>query len=241
MRNLILVLAATCSAVSFTAAAGAQIAPSASAFEGTRLDIVATGESRRVPDIAVVTAGVVTQAPSASAALTDNNRQMQAVFRALDAAGIEERDIQTSSISLNARYDYSDRSEPRLLGYTASNQLTVRFREIERAGTIIDALVGQGVNQINGPSLQIDAPEAAMDEARRDAITKARQRAELYAAAAGMRVVRIVAISEAGAARPPVVMAGRAMMMDAEQSAPLQIAAGEQRLTASVSVTFELQ
>lgn len=241
MRNLTLVLAAACSAVSLTSAAGAQIATSTAAIEGTRLDIVATGESRQVPDIAVVTAGVVTQAQSASAALTDNNRQMRAVFRALDAAGIEERDIQTSSISLNARYDYSDRSEPRLLGYTASNQLTVRFREIERAGAIIDALVAQGVNQINGPSLQIDAPEAAMDEARRDAIAKARQRAELYAAATGMRVVRIAAISEAGAARPPMVMAGRAMMMDAEQSAPLQIAAGEQRLTASVSVTFELQ
>lgn len=241
MRKTILTLAAACSAVSLAPAALAQNVTPLPLLEGTRLDIVATGESRQVPDIAVITAGVVTEAQTASAALADNNRRMQAVFRALDAAGIAERDIQTASISLNPRYDYSDRSEPTLLGYTASNQLTVRFREIERAGAIIDVLVTQGVNQINGPSLQIDAPEAAMDEARRDAIATARQRAELYAAAAGMQVVRIVAISEVGAARPPVVMAGRARMMDAQESAPLQISAGEQQLTADVSVTFELQ
>lgn len=241
MKNTALLLAAACATVSIASGAGAQASMPAPVLEGTRLDIVATGESRQVPDIAVINAGVVTEASTAAAALSDNNRRMQAVFRALDAAGIEERDIQTASINLNARYDYSDRSEPRLLGYTASNQLTVRFREIARAGVIIDALVAQGVNQINGPSLQIDEPGAAMDEARRDAIAQARQRAELYAAAAGMQVVRIVSISEAGAERPPVAMVGRAMAMEADQAAPLQIAAGEQWLTANVSVTFELQ
>ncbi|RED17638.1 hypothetical protein DFR46_2689 [Parasphingopyxis lamellibrachiae] len=241
MKNMALLLAAACSTVSIGSTASAQIVTPAPVIEGTRLNIVAIGESRQVPDIAVINAGVVTEAPSATAALSDNSRRMQAVFRALDAAGIEERDIQTASINLNARYDYSDRSEPRLLGYTASNQLTVRFREIARAGAIIDTLVAQGVNQINGPSLQIDELDAAMDEARRDAIAKARQRAELYAAAAGMQVVRIVAISEAGAARSPVALAGRAMAMDTAESAPLQIAAGEQRLTANISVMFELQ
>lgn len=209
------------------------------AFEGTRLDIVATGESTRTPDIAVVSAGVISEAPTAAAALAENNGRMARVFRALRRAGIAERDIQTASISLNARYDHSNRSEPRLLGYTASNRLTVRFREIDRAGSVIDTLVNEGINQINGPSLTIDQPEEALNEARRQAIGVARERAALYASAAGMRVVRIVSISESGAARPPVVMA-RAMAMDAE-SAGLQIAPGEQRLTASVSVTFELQ
>jgi uncharacterized protein YggE len=241
MRNMTLVLATICVVASLASGAVAQTVAPTSVFEGTRLDIVATGESRQVPDVAVINAGVVTEAPTASAALTGNNRRMRAVLRALETAGIVERDIQTASINLNARYDYSDRSEPRLLGYTASNQLTVRFREIERAGSIIDALVAQGVNQINGPSLQIDAPEAAIDEARRDAIRKARQRAELYATAAGMRVVRIVAISEAGAARPPTAMNGRAMMMEAAEDSSLQISPGEQRLTANISVTFELQ
>ena len=241
MRNMIFAFAAAGLAVSFSSATGAQTATYPTPFEGTRLDIVATGESRQTPDIAVINAGVVTQAPTASAALADNNRRMQAIFRALDGAGIAERDIQTASINLNARYDYTNRSEPRLLGYTATNQLTIRFREIDRAGAIIDALVAQGVNQINGPSLQIDSPDAALDDARRDAIRIAQERANLYASAAGMRVVRIVEISEAGAARPPVMMARGTMAMDASAESSLQIAPGEQRLTASVSVTFELQ
>ncbi|MGP1353375.1 MAG: SIMPL domain-containing protein [Parasphingopyxis sp.] len=242
MRYLVLPLALAALAIAVPPAATAQVAGPVSVIDGTRLDIVATGESRRTPDVAVINAGVVTEAPTASAALQANNRQMRQVFRALEAAGIAERDIQTASISLNPRYDYSDRSERRLVGYTASNQLTIRFREIEQAGSIIDALVAQGVNQINGPSLEVDSPEEALNEARRDAIQTARERAELYAAAAGMQVVRIVAISEAGASRPPIVVTGRAMAMDvAEESAPLQLAPGEQRLTARVSVTFELQ
>lgn len=240
MRNILLGFAVASTALTFSSAAAAQVAGPVSVIEGVRLDIAATGESRRVPDIAMINAGVVTEAPTASAALTQNNQRMQAVFRALEAAGIEERDIQTASINLSPNYDYSDRSEPRLLGYTASNQVTVRFREIERAGSIIDALVAQGVNQINGPTLMIDSPDEALDEARQDAISKARQRAELYANTLGMRVVRIVSISESGAAQPIIVTGNRAMAMDSAESS-LQIAPGEQRLTANISMTFELQ
>ncbi len=237
MRYMIFGLAA---AISLASASTAQVVAPVPVIEGTRLDIVATGESLRTPDIVVINAGIVTEAPTASEALRANNRQMNGVFRALQSAGFADRDIQTASISLSPRYDHSNRNERRLLGYTASNQLTIRFREIEQAGTVIDMLVAQGVNQINGPSFRVDSPEEALDEARRDAVTTARTRAELYAAAAGMRVVRIVAISEAGASRPPVVMQRMASAaMDMAESVP--VAPGEQRLTANVSVTFELQ
>ena len=237
MRYLIFGLAA---AVSLATTATAQVGAPVPVIEGTRLDIVATGESLRTPDIVVINAGIVTEAPTASEALRANNRQMNGVFRALQSAGFADRDIQTASISLSPRYDYSNRNDRRLLGYTASNQLTIRFRDVDQAGTVIDMLVSQGVNQINGPSFQVDSPEEALDEARRDAITTARARAELYAAAAGMRVVRIVSISEAGASRPPVVMQRMASAaMDMAESVP--VAPGEQRLTANVSVTFELQ
>ncbi|MFN2260113.1 MAG: SIMPL domain-containing protein [Parasphingopyxis sp.] len=230
----------------FAIAAGGATGPLAaqemavvSAFEGTRLDIVATGQVTRVPDLVVINAGVVTEAATAQAALSENNRRMRSVLDALEAAGIAERDIQTSSINLNPRYDYQERSEPRLVGYNASNQLSIRFREIERAGQIIDALVGQGVNQINGPSLEIDNPDEAMDEARLDALTKARARAELYAGGLGMRVARIVAISEGGASRPPMPMARMAASDVSEES--LQIAPGEQQVSVSLSVTFALE
>lgn len=238
MRTAILGLAAVLAATPAFSAAQT-VVPAVSA-EGTRLDIVATGESNRVPDLATIGAGIVTEASTAAAALADNNRQMRAVLRALAAAGVEDRDIRTAQIGLNPRYDYSDRSTPRLIGYTATNRLTVRFREIARAGAIIDVLVGEGINQISGPNLTVDEPEAALDEARRDAMRAARARAELYAAAAGMRVARIVAISEAGAARPPVVMQRGSMAMN-EAADNMPIAPGEQRLTATISVTFELE
>lgn len=209
------------------------------AIAGTRLDISATGESTRVPDLVVINAGVVTEAPTAQAALSQNAQQMRTVMAALRRQGIEARDIQTASINLNPRYDYEDRSEPRLIGYTATNQLTVRFRDIERAGPVIDVLVSEGVNQINGPSLQIENPDEALDEARRDALTRARARAELYASALGMSVIRIVAVSEAGAAQPPMPYAAQARAVSAEDST--QIAPGEQTVTANVSVTFELR
>lgn len=244
MRAWMAIAAAAGAALTAAVPAGAQNAPAHPPmmvpWDGTRLDVVATGEARRVPDVAVISAGVVTDAPTAQQALADNNRRMEAVFAALQRAGIAERDIQTASVNLNPRYDYSNDREPQLLGYSASNQLSVTFRDIERAGAIIDALVAEGVNQVNGPSLQVDEPEEALDEARRDALTRARARAELYAEAVGMRVARIVAISEAGGgAQPPMPM--MRMQADAAEASSLQIAPGEQRLTATVTVTFALE
>ena len=111
---------------------------------------------------------------------------MQRVLAALKRAGVEDRDIQTSNISLNPEYRYVENQPPQLTGYTASNQLTIRFRDIRNSGKILDALVSQGANQINGPSLTIDKPEAALDEARARAIATGRARAELYARSLGV-------------------------------------------------------
>lgn len=228
--------AAISAANAFPAAAMAQ---AGAMFEGTRLEIVATGESSQVPDLVVINAGVVTQAPTAQAAITQNAQQMRSVLAALRSAGIAERDIQTASLNLSPVYDYQEQREPRLTGYNASNQLSIRFRDIARTGPIIDALVAQGINQINGPSLQIDNPDNALDAARRDALTTARERAELYASALGMRVARIVAVSEAGSMSPPMPYAMRAQANSADEST--QIVPGEQTLSVTLNVTFDLQ
>jgi hypothetical protein len=105
------------------------------------------------------------------------------VLSALKRAGIEERDIQTSSINLNPEYRYQDNRTPQLVGYSASNQVSIRFRDIRNTGKILDALVAEGANQINGPTLTIDKPEAALDEARLKALANGRARAEVYARA----------------------------------------------------------
>ena len=207
---------------------------------GTSLEVSATGEVTRVPDVAVISAGVATRSQTASAALQQNAARMDRVIAALKAAGVAERDIQTSSISLNPEYRYVENQAPKLTGYSASNSVNIRFRDIRNSGKVLDALVAEGANQINGPTLTIDKPEAALDEARSNAIANGRARAELYARALGKRVARVVSISESGRSYPvpppmPVMMEARA------QAADTKIVPGDQKLEVTVSMVFDLQ
>ena len=223
------------------AAAPAQVSPNVvQPVPGTRLDISATGEATRVPDVAVVTAGVITRAVTARAALEQNAVQMERVRVALKRAGIADRDIQTSNINLNPEYRYVQDQAPKLTGYTASNQVNVRFRDIAKSGDILDALVAEGANSISGPNLTIDKPEDALDEARTKALGIGRARAEVYARALGMRVVRLLSISEGGGGyAPPPPMP---MMMEARaQGAATKIDPGEQKLSVTLGMTFELR
>jgi len=220
-------------------AAGAQSAPSDTVMiaDGTLLDVVAEGSVNRVPDIATIRAGVVTQAAGASEALSANARQMASVRAALKAAGVAERDIQTSNISLNPQYRYAENQPPVITGYQASNNVSVKFRDIAKSGAILDALVKQGANQLSGPDLSIDAMEQAMDEARADAVKRARARAELYAKALGMRVDRLVSLSEATDGSAP----GPAMMIRTQAKDTTEVVPGEQQVGVSVRVRFLLK
>ena len=218
---------------------GALAAQAPTPQSATRLDVSATGTVHRVPDVAAVSAGVVTLARDAGTAMTDNATRMGAVVAALRKAGIAERDIQTASLSLQPQYRYADNQPPVLTGYQASNRVSVRLRALKDAGKVLDALVAAGANQIDGPNFTIDQPEAALDEARTQALATARARAERYAKAAGMHVARILLISENGGgyARPPAPMP--MMAMRAKADTPVE--AGEQDLSVTLAVTFELQ
>ena len=210
--------------------------------QGTVLDVNAEGRTTRVPDLATIRAGVVSQAPTAAAALADNAQRMQRVLAAVKRAGVAERDLATANVGLSPQYRYTDGQPPAITGYQATNTISIRFRDVAKAGGVLDALVAQGANQIDGPNLSIDKPEAALDEARTDAVRRARARADLYAAAAGMKVVRVVSIAEtgqdAGGSGPQPVFLARAMKADA---APTEIAPGEKDVTVSLSVRFLLQ
>ena len=220
--------------------AAAQQASITQTIAGTRLDITATGEVTRVPDVAIITAGVVSRSATATGALQDSAKRMDRVLAALKRAGVDSRDVQTSNVSLNPEYRYPENQSPQLTGYTASNQVTIKFRDIRNSGKILDALVSEGANQINGPNLTIDKPQAALDEARANAIAIGRARAELYARSLGMRVARVVAVSESGGyAVPPPAPPMPVMAM--ERSADTKIEPGEQKLQVSVAITFELQ
>jgi len=218
--------------------AAAQTPASVSTSDGTLLSVSATGEASRAPDIATASAGVVTQAADANAAMRANASQMQKVVAAIRAAGVAERDIQTTGISIHPTYRHVENEEPRISGYSASNSVSLKVRDIARLGEVLDALVASGANNVNGPGFGIDQPEAVYDEARRKALDQARKRADMYAEALGLRVRRIVSISEGGRMQPPQPMfAMRAMAMDAEST---PVAPGENTLTANLEIVFEL-
>jgi uncharacterized protein YggE len=217
----------------------AQAQPSAMASDATLLQVSAHGESRRVPDLAQFSAGVVTQAADANAAMRANAQRMAAVIAALRQAGIAERDIQTSNINVEPQYRDGPNQKPTISGYQVTNTVRVRLHDLARVGDVLDALVRQGANQIEGPGFTLDKPDAALDEARTDAIGHAKARADLYAAATGLKVRRIVSISESGEMRaPPRPMEMGLMRASANVATP--VASGENTLAVDLSVEFEL-
>jgi uncharacterized protein YggE len=117
----------------------------------------------------------------------------------------------------------------------------VRFHDIAATGKILDALVREGANQISGPNLTIEKPESALDEARAKAVAMGRARADLYARSLGLRVVRVVSLSESGGYAPPPPMPPMVMMAERSQAADTRIDAGEQKLQVNLAMTFELQ
>jgi hypothetical protein len=216
-----------------------QAPPPVVAADSTLLQVSAHAEAHRVPDVATISAGVVTQAADADAAMRANAQQMDKVMAAVRAAGIAERDIQTSGINVNPQYRYAENQPPAITGYQASNTVNLKVRDIGKLGRVLDALVASGANQVNGPSFEIDQPDTVYDEARRAALDKAQARAAMYAKTLGLRVHRIVSIGEGGGYRPPVPMPMMAMAK-AMDRAETQVAPGENILGADLDVVFEL-
>lgn len=242
MKRLLPALVLSAAAVAMPAAAQVALPMATVVPDGTLLDVTTTGRVSRTPDLATITAGVVTQAPVAASAVSENAQRMDAVIKALKAAGLAARDLSTSNVALSPQYRYQDGKPPVVTGYQATNSVAIRFRDIARAGAVLDALVRAGANQIDGPNLSLSDPEAALDEARTQAVAKARARAALYAKAAGLSVAKIVAINEAGEnggdrPRPMPMMARAAVQSDAETV----VLPGETDVTASVNVRFLLK
>ena len=210
-----------------------------SAVEGTLLTVNAEGSVEGRPDLATINVGVTTEGQTAAAALAENARRSQALIQALRRAGIAERDIQTANVSVYPQQVYGEGQAPRITGYQANNTVTAKVRNIDNTGRVIDAAVGAGGNNVNGVSFSYQDPDAQLNAARRDAIANARERAALYADALGLRVHRVVAVSEGGGFRPPIVPMAMERMAAADASTP--IAPGEIETQVSVSVTFELR
>ena len=217
----------------------AQQAPAPPAGQGTLLRVSAEGKVEGRPDMATINLGVQTQARTAQAAVEANAQQMTRLLAALAHAGVAERDVQTSNVSVNPQQQYRENQPPLTTGYQANNTVIAKIRNIDGVGRVIDATVAAGGNNVNGVYFSYQNPEAQMDAARRNAIAEARRRAAIYASALDMHVARIVAVEEGGGYSPPVPMP--MARMAAVDAAVTPVEPGQIETTASVSVTFELR
>ncbi len=206
--------------------------------------VTVTGEGRveAAPDMATVSLGVSTEADTAALALAENSAQVAQVLATLTAAGVAERDVQTSGLSLSPRWDgYGSDSgaAPKVVGYTAANTVTVRIRVLADLGGVLDAVVSSGANTLNGLAFGMSAPEPLLDQARQRAVADAMRKAALFAGAAGVTLGPVRMIDEASGYSQPAPM----FRMDAEMSsAPaVPVAGGEVSLTATVTMVFDLK
>ena len=234
-----LVVVAALIAATLSVQPAASVPPVAS--PSRTISVTGLGEAKAKPDMAVINSGVVTEAPTARDALAKNNAAMSSVIETLKKAGIAEQDIQTSNFTVSPQYppyQPNQTKAPRISGYQVSNQVTVRVKNLAKLGAILDALVQVGANQINGITFDIDQPKSLQNEARKLAVADAKAKAELYAAAAHVSLGRILQISEA----IDIVGPQPAYAMDkmAAQSA-VPIAAGQQTLSANISIVYEIQ
>ena len=196
-----------------------------------------TGEATvsAAPDSAVVRVGVSTQAASAREASNANAQKMTAVLAALKDSAIAEKDIQTAWLSLQPQYENGRPGAPRLAGFQASNQLSVRVRDVKSLAALLDRVITVGATDVSGIEFVVSEQSKLLDEARQQAIADARRKAELYVKAAGGHLGQVVSIAEDNAAPPPRPMAG------ALRAAAMQVAPGEQTLHVNVSVTYALE
>lgn len=246
MRRLPFLLAATAVLMAPTIASAQPQAHgpmAAHAAKGPLLSLSVSESINSAPDMATINTGVQTRAMTAQEAMAQNAVQMDKLIAALVKAGIARKDIQTSGINLNPRYDYSNRTEeqgPRFIGYEASNQLSVTVRKLDSAGELIDSLVSAGATNINGPSFGIAEPDRLLDQARTKALKTAQARANLYAQATGFRTARLVSISEGGSFIPPP-MPMMAMRDSAAAAPQTKIEPGEIATSISLNVQYMLE
>lgn len=200
------------------------------------ITVVGEGSMSVAPDLAVVYAGVTTTAKTAQAASDGNSKAMAAVLAALKEVGIADADIRTSRFSIQPLRDTNRNAPPRITGFQASNQVSVKIRATGKTADVLDHLIGAGANDVSSIQFQVSDPSKILDKARGQAIADAHRKAELYAAAAGVRLGRAVMITEEGARNyAPVTMRAAGVA-----AAPVPIMAGEETLRISVTVSYEL-
>jgi uncharacterized protein YggE len=213
-----------------TAPALAQVIPPAA--------ISVTGEATVSvpPDLVEINGGVTSEAKTAREASEANNAAMGKVLQALKGAGLDEKDFQTSRLSLQPQSAPNRSGPSAIAGYRASNRVTIRVRDVTKVANVIDMLVGAGANEIGGINFVVSQASKLLDEARERAVADARRKAEIYAKAAGVTLGAPLSISEEGNSAP---VPYRRMAAGMAVSAP--VAQGEETLAVTVSVSWAIK
>jgi uncharacterized protein len=217
---------------------GALLATPALAQTAEPASISVTGEATVSvpPDLAQVEAGVTSDAKTAREASEANNAGMGKLLLALKAANIDQKDIQTSRLSLQPQYAPNRAGPSAVAGYRASNRVTVRLHDVTRVASIIDTLVGAGATDIGGINFMVSQASKLLDDARAQAVADARRKADIYAKAAGVTLGAPLGIAEEGAAAPIF----RAKMAAAPMAAT-PVAQGEETLSITVNVSWAIK
>jgi uncharacterized protein YggE len=209
------------------------------------ISVQGTGEVSAAPDTAYINSGVTTQGATAREALDANTAAMNQLLETLKAAGIEARDVQTSGFSVQPNYVYSDARDangytlpPKINGYQVFNTVTVRVRDLDKLGAILDQSVSVGANTINGISFAVADPSRLLDEARTKAFADALSKARLYADTARVDLESIRSITETQDFGQPQPYVMREAAMSADAAVP--VASGELTFTINVQVTWEI-
>lgn len=182
------------------------------------------GEVRAAPDIMTLSIGIEVEEATVAAAREGAADAANRLLDSLKSNGVAAKDIQTTSVSIYPRYFYSQNEQPRITGYVASNQLSVKVRELDRAGEVIDEAVEAAGDaaRLQGISFGIDDPAPLLKEAREKAITDAKSRAEAYARAAGVKVGAVLSISETTASYIPVSRDAGMAYADTDKATPIE-------------------
>jgi uncharacterized protein YggE len=199
------------------------------------ITVTGTGKVKYTPDLAHVTVGASSDGNTAAEAWQKNSELVKKIFDALKKLGLEARDMQTANVGVTPRYHYVKDQPPRLIGYTASYTLTLTVRDLDKIGTVLDRAVECGANRDVSIRFGVADPEKLLDQARTRAVADARKKAQLYVQGAGAVLGQVQSISE-GSFSPWRDM--RLEYASKAASAALPIAAGEQEMTVSVTLTY---
>jgi len=202
-----------------------------------RIVVVGVGNVRVAPDYGRITGGVTTRAKTVKEASDANSKLMGTVTASLSDAGIAQTDIQTSRFSIQPVYAPGQPGvEPKISGYSVSNEVEVTIRQISKVGDVLDRLVGAGATNIGNIAFLNSDPSKALDQAREAAVADARHKAELYARASGVSLGRVLSITEEAVRGTPVPFA----RTSANAAAAVPIATGEDTLEARITVGYEI-